>query len=176
MLNVEMVLSAKELSMMAIGTDEPLYFYGFNLPLKLKVHLGIVDMRKSIKHVMQNEYSDVKADSSALKFMDVILNNVCNGIFTIFIDDIDGKTISQEDLIYEATDEYIQSVLKVDSDINESAKAMGSSYAHNDKNMITQGWSEVGEKKIKEAIKSAISNAEYDTKTILPFVPNFCVG
>ena len=58
----------RELSMMAIGTDEPLYFYGFNLPLKLKVHLGIVDMRKSIKHVMQNEYSDVKADSSALKY------------------------------------------------------------------------------------------------------------
>ena len=103
------------------------------------------------------------------------MNNVCNGIFTIFIDDIDGKTISQEDLIYEATDEYIQSVLKVDSDINESAKAMGSSYAHNDENMITQGWSEVG-KQIKEAIKSAISNAEYDTKTILPFVPNFLCG
>ena len=83
-------------------------------------------MRKSIKYIMQKEYSDVKADSSALKYINEILNNVCNGIFTIFIDDIDGKTISQEDVIYEATDEYIQSVLKVDSDINESAKAMGS--------------------------------------------------
>ena len=82
--------------------------------------------------------------------------------------------LSQEDVIYEATDEYIQSVLKVDSDINESAKAMGSSYAHNEENMKTQGWSEVG-KQIKEKIKLAISNAEYDTKTILPVVPNFCV-
>ena len=161
----------RELSMMAIATNEPLYFYGFDLPLKREIQLGVVDMRKSIKHVMQNEYSDVKADSSALKFMDVILNNVCNGIFTIFIDDIDGKTISQEDLIYEATDEYIQSVLKVDSDINESAKAMGSSYAHNDKNMITQGWSEGA---IKEAIKS-ISNAE--TKKIFCHLYQiFCVG